>query len=83
MEKILKYEMIDLYKNFAENPGLDFEIELKKELFTKCSEAEILTQVNSKESYVFFNFDMNLLYFFFNDFFFQIRLKNSFSMEIT
>lgn len=45
IEKILKLEMSELFKKLSKNPVLDFEVELKEELFQKCAEAEILNQV--------------------------------------
>lgn len=45
MEKILKLEMSDLYRIFMKNPSLHFEIELKEDLFQKCTEADIINQV--------------------------------------
>ena len=49
MEKILKLEMGELFKKLSKNPALDFEVELKEELFQKCTEADILNQVKIKK----------------------------------
>ena len=49
IEKILKLEMSELFKKLSKNPVLDFEVELKEELFQKCTEAEILNQVQTKK----------------------------------
>ena len=45
IEKILKLEMADLYKKLTKNPSLIFEIELKEDIFQKCTDAEIINQV--------------------------------------
>ena len=54
IEKILKLEMSELFKKLSKNPVLDFEVELKEELFQKCTEAEILNQVQTKKILNFF-----------------------------
>lgn len=37
--------MADLYKKLTKNPSLIFEIELKEDIFQKCTDAEIINQV--------------------------------------